>query len=165
MTAKLLALPNPIMENDLVRERDWAALDRLPVNERATAFDGHIERRPIDPYHWTPPGGESIADVVARVRIFLDELQGIEGARGRVVVVCHGETIKAFRALLENISPNEYREIFLEGGVRDKIYNCHALIYRRQEDEPHFSSARSVCTYDPKRLDSRWYKLNAVRSA
>ena len=47
-----------------------------------------------------PPGGESLADVVARVHTFLGTLFRDRGGQ-KILVVTHGGTIRCFRFLLE----------------------------------------------------------------
>jgi len=57
-----------------------------------------------DPWHTPRPGGESMADVAARVQVFLDELP-----EGRFIVVTHGGVIRASLKLVLGLEGNVWR--------------------------------------------------------
>ena len=53
--------------------------------------------------HWVPHGwivGESMADMCVRLQMFLQQLRDTSSGL-RVLVVCHGQVMRAFQALLE----------------------------------------------------------------
>lgn len=59
-------------------------------------------------YDIKPPGGESIAEVVARVRSFIDEIVPLMRQRHmNVAVSCHGNSIRGFRKFFEGLSNKE----------------------------------------------------------
>lgn len=69
------------------------------------------------------PGAESVLDMVPRVQSFLgDALE--ETPIGRILVVTHGGTIRAFQSLLERL--------WLPGalGVDHRLSNCCIVMYR-----------------------------------
>ena len=71
-------------------ELDYGELDgRTPSELPAGLWDNWCS----DP-SWRPPGGETLAEVMARVASACDELSS-EAALGDVVVVCHVSPIKA----------------------------------------------------------------------
>ena len=88
--------------NMFIRERDPGfaydmtteeAEDNFPwLAEYWSTFGGFMAR---------PPGGESLADVVARVHTFLNTLFR-DRAGQKVLVVTHGGTLRCFRFLLEH---------------------------------------------------------------
>ena len=53
-------------------------------------------------------------------------------AGGRVVVMCHGELMWAFRLRFEGISQIRYREMQAAREVHEKIHNCQILAYSRR---------------------------------
>ena len=46
-----------------LRERDWGLMDLLSQEERKARFKEELESRERDRFFWSPPGGESLADV------------------------------------------------------------------------------------------------------
>ena len=79
------------------------------------------------PMYWQPIAGESMADVVVRVRHFLETLSACSAGL-RVVVVCHYRTIHAFRILLEEIPQEEYSAL-----LRESMPNCAIWWYSRRD--------------------------------
>ncbi len=63
-------------------------------------------------YDKKPPNGESIADVVKRVKSFIDEIVPLmKMYKMNVAVSCHGNSIRGFRQLFEHLSDEETAEI------------------------------------------------------
>lgn len=85
----------------LLRERETGILRNMPTDD--------IERNPLlalwftefkrNPFQTKYLGGESLADVVDRVRFFRDWVSERHGG-SRIVVFCHDVVIKAFRIVL-----------------------------------------------------------------
>jgi len=71
--------------------QSWDAIDRAALDAWAA-----------DPLHFTPPGGEAVADLRARVRDFLDEL--VEDA----VLVAHAGVMKLCAAELAGVAPDAW---------------------------------------------------------
>ena len=93
----------PLELDERLREREFGILDRLtkpgimarhPEQAAARAFLGKMYHR--------PPGGESWADVAARVRAVLGDLR-LDHADEDVVVVSHQAVIMLFRYVLEGL--------------------------------------------------------------
>lgn len=96
-------LPAPIRLDERLREREFGVLDRLtkvgiearfPEQAAARAFLGKFFHR--------PPGGESWADVAARVRSVLVDLR-LDHAGEDVVIVTHQAVIMLFRYVLDGL--------------------------------------------------------------
>ena len=77
-----------------------------------------------------PPGAESLADVAQRVYMFLGMLFR-ERAGQRVLLVCHGGTMRMFRFWLERWT---YQEVVDKWDAED-IPNCGVLAYRFNSDK------------------------------
>ena len=75
-----------------LRERDWGQLDQMSQEERLKKFSNELKRRDRDRFFWSPPGGESMANVAQRVDRFLTMLHR-ECPDQKVIVVCHGEVM------------------------------------------------------------------------
>jgi len=111
----------------LLRERDTGHAFNMTAAEAAAAFPWLQEYwRAEGPFFARPPGGESLADVAARVQQFL-ELHREELARRRVLIVTHTGTMRMFRYLLEGW---DYQEV--ERRLRDEpVRNCGVVEYGR----------------------------------
>ncbi len=79
---------------------DWEGMTTVEVDQ---AEPGVWERRKSDPWHFRPPGGESYADLSARVAPWLQALS----AQTRLIVVCHGGTSRVIRGLYADLPPEE----------------------------------------------------------
>jgi broad specificity phosphatase PhoE len=93
-----------VHENMLLREREAGYTYAMTDEEVKVHFPWHQaywDR--TGPLFAVPPGGESIAQVVERLRVFLNELQYSCHHR-RVWFVCHGRVIQAFRIIMEDLS-------------------------------------------------------------
>src|SRR3546814_903781 len=91
----------PVVTDERLREREFGILDRLtkvgiearhPEQAAARAFLGKLYHR--------PPGGESWADVAARVRTVLTDLR-LDHTGERVCIVAHQAVITLCRSALE----------------------------------------------------------------
>lgn len=133
-TAARLGLPNARWRlNRALRERDYGDIGSLPRTEAATApwwaHNHNLADR--DRLYWTPPNGESIAAVAEdRVRNVLDTLHRDADAQ-RVLVVTHGETMLAFRLVLERLDDTQFAHVAHDSAHR--IPNCGALQYTRRD--------------------------------
>jgi len=65
------------------------------------------------------PGGESYADLLERIRSFLDDLKKLPG-NSEVLIVSHGGPIRSILVCLENIDPTKIFDVSINhGGVID----------------------------------------------
>lgn len=131
-TAGLLGLTGARWRvNRALRERDWGDIGSLPLEdfESRSEYELSAATRRNDPLYWVAPGGESIAHVAEdRVRNVLDTLHR-ECAEQRVICVCHGEVMWAFRLVLERIDDTHF--VALDKDPTEKIHNCAALHFTR----------------------------------
>lgn len=103
-----------------LRERDWGDIGSVPdsVFRSRPEYELNAVARDTDPLYWCPPNGESLARVAEnRVRNFLDTLHRTTG-KGRVVAVTHGETMLAFRLMLERLSDEEFAALLRDRAQR-----------------------------------------------
>jgi NAD+ kinase len=113
-----------------ITERDWGDLDRLTEEERLEKFGLALKIRTVEPFFWAPPNGESFKDLIIRIRDFIDSLHRAEVPN--VIVVCHGEVMKAFRIVFLQMTPMEYAEMEFSKDPLKRIHNCQIDHYTRR---------------------------------
>lgn len=134
-TAALLDLPDARWYAEFyLTERDWGELDNYSPQERQARFSDNMARRQVEPFFWRPVDGESFADLCLRVDRVLLTLHR-ECSDKRVVIVCHGEVMWAFRVRIERLSQVKFRELHLSEKSEDRIYNCQVIHYTRRNPE------------------------------
>ena len=134
-TASLLDLPDASWyRNFYLTERDWGDIEISPEDERNDKFKDALEMRLIEPFFWRPPNGESFAELCLRLDRVLQTLHR-ECNNKRVIIVCHGEVMRAFRVLLERMPQQKFKELYLSKEKEDRIYNCEIIHYTRRDPE------------------------------
>lgn len=103
-TARLAAPGGvPIVPDERLRDRELGVLDLLTSHGVRERWSDELRRkRRLGKFYYRPPGGESWADVVLRVRSLLAELSA-EHAGKRVLLAAHEMTVFALRYLLEGL--------------------------------------------------------------
>jgi broad specificity phosphatase PhoE len=97
-----LDLPSPKTDDRLV-DRLMGDLEMMTRAAIAERFPGEAARRAeAGEYRYTPPGGESFADVEARLAAFLTDLNR-DHADDRVVVVAHDAVVLMMRAVVQQL--------------------------------------------------------------
>jgi len=98
-----LDLPAPTTDDRLV-DRLLGDLEMMTRAAIAQRFPDERGRRETAGEHeYTPPGGESFADIAVRLTSFLDDLN-TEHAGERVIVVAHDAVVLMMRAVIEQLS-------------------------------------------------------------
>ena len=151
-TAYWLDLPNDRWREDIfIRERNWGDFDRIPADERVRVHAQSAIEKEVDPFYWRPPNGESIADVVMRLKATIIDTLHRECSDMRVIIVCHGEIMWALRFLLEGLTVGQYHELEGKTDLVNRIRNCQVLWYTRREKNGELSRklvrASSVCPW------------------
>jgi NAD+ kinase len=168
-TAGLLNLDGPDWYVDhMLRERETGELENLSWEERQAKEQDSMITRDTDPFYWIPPNGESIAQMTVRLRQLFDTLHR-ECYDKRVVVVCHGEVMLAFRQLIERLPLDKWVEIGdQKRDPRNRINNCQVIHYTRRNPEtgelsPHLGWMRSVCPWDESLSSNIWQPIQRKR--
>ena len=162
-TASLLGLPNATwFRNFYLTERDWGELDLLPDDERLEKFGSALRMRLIEPFFWRPPNGETLAELCLRLDRVLNTLHR-ECSNMKVIIVCHGEVMRAFRILIERIPQQRFKEIALnrEG---DGVHNCEIMHYTRRDPDTgiiadHANWMRRIRPNDVPAWNTGWQKI------
>jgi broad specificity phosphatase PhoE len=123
-------LPLPIAVDERLRDRELGVLDLLTTIGVANQYPVEAERRRwLGKFYHRPPGGESWADVVLRVRSFMRDLNDLpDGAR--VVIMCHDALVLLFRYVCEHLNEQQVLEI----GANDPVRNVSLTQYSRAAD-------------------------------
>jgi broad specificity phosphatase PhoE len=161
-TAAQLSLDNAKWVLDSrVRERDWGDIGSIPIMEFVKEYPRNALVKKIDSLYWRPPGGESIADVRLRVRDLFSTLHR-ECDLEDVIIVTHGEFMRACRAELEYMTDDEW--IAENSTPSGKIRNAEILHYTRENPdtkkiEKRITWVRKVCSWDENKGEDNWIKL------
>jgi broad specificity phosphatase PhoE len=114
-----------IETNFYIRERDPGYTYDMTEAEAGAAFPWLEEYwQTFGGFFSRPPGGESLADLAARVDTFLATLDR-ERAGQRVLVVAHGGTIRCLRYLLERWEYEKVSDLLRD----DPPINCGVTTY------------------------------------
>lgn len=156
-TAALLDLDDASWYTEFyLRERSWGELDRLSVKDRDEKYGPSMKDRKIDPFYWTPPNGESLAELCIRIDRVINTLHR-ECDGKNVIIVCHGEVMWAFRVRLERMQQEQFRLLDESKNPIHRIHNCQVIHYTRinpgdrgGSPSKHLDWMRSICPWSPK---------------
>jgi probable phosphoglycerate mutase len=116
----------PVIVDERLREKELGLLNRYTRRGVEAKFPEQARlRTQIGKFYYRPPQGESWADVILRLRSFLDTLCLQHGGKP-IVITCHQVTVLCMRYLLEQLSENELLAINAQG----EIANCSVTEYR-----------------------------------
>ncbi len=111
----------PIERHEALNERHYGELQGLNKEEVARQHGAEQVQRWRRSFDIRPPGGESLADTVARVQPFL-ETRLLPAARTQnILVVAHGNSIRAVCMIMERLSPEQIIQL--------EIGHCEPLAY------------------------------------
>jgi len=122
--------PARTVVDERLREREFGIFDRLTtigIRERFPEEAAH--RRRLGKFYHRPPGGESWADVILRLRGALDTIS-LHHADRRVAIVCHQVVVLCLRYILEEMDEAQILAIDRAGDV----VNCGLCEYEFEPD-------------------------------
>jgi NAD+ kinase len=160
-TAALLDLPGALWFQDFyLRERDLGLFEIMPEDDKRTKYPEAYRQHQLDPFYWTPPNGESIAELCLRIDRVLQTLHR-ECSEKRVLIVCHGLVIWAFMIRIERLTPIQYLERSQDTSWG--IHNCQIVHYsRRGPDGAGIGNVvewtRSICPWKEE-AQGPWRKV------
>ncbi len=131
-TAELaLAEPGiPMVVDERLRDRELGVLDLLTGRGvQARLPDEAARRSRLGKFYYRPPGGESWADVLLRLRSLLREVRQ-DHPGGRVLLFAHEATVYLIRYLAEQLGEDELMTI----ARQTTIANCSISTWRRTGD-------------------------------
>lgn len=108
----------PVVEDKALNERAYGDLEGLNKSDTAEKYGSeqvHIWRRSFDV---PPPGGESLKDTCNRVLPYFESHIKPHLDKGQtVLIVAHGNSLRALIMSLENLSPQQILEREIATGV------------------------------------------------
>jgi len=117
--------------DERLREREFGIFDRLTTpGIRARFPEEAAHRARLGKFYHRPPGGESWADVILRLRSMLNTIN-LHYADRRVLVVAHQVVVLCFRYILEELDEREILRIDKDA----EILNCGICAYDFEPDE------------------------------
>jgi broad specificity phosphatase PhoE len=120
----------PVLVDERLRDRELGVLDLLTTKGVRNRYPLEAERRAwLGKFYHRPPGGESWADVVLRIRSFLSDLEAVPDGT-RVVVVCHDALVLSIRYVCERLNEAEVLAI----GASTPVLNVSITQLARQPD-------------------------------
>jgi broad specificity phosphatase PhoE len=129
----------PIIDERL-REREFGILDRLTTAGIREKYPDQAEHRALlGKFYHRPPGGESWADVILRLRSALDTVS-LHYADRRVLIVCHQVVVLCLRYILEEMDEAQILAVDKEGDV----LNCGVCEYEFEPDQSDLCVPRLV---------------------
>jgi len=162
-TAALLDLPDARWYAEPnCRERDWGAWDLATPGDKSPREESRRKRAGL---YFAPQGGESLAAVILRVDLILAYLNS-RYPNKRVLMVCHGELMWAFRIRFEKINQMQFRDLAHAARGQERIHNCSILRYTRRDPEtaevnPAFTHLMLVTptSDDPAKREPKWRRF------
>ena len=116
-------------ENVFIRERDAGYGFAMTKEENERHFPWLRQYWDVHGnFYATPPGGESMANVVQRVHLFIGTLLRRRVGQ-KILIVTHGGTIRCFRYILEHWTPEQAEDYNGEGAP----VNCGVTTYTVNE--------------------------------
>ena len=117
--------PAKSIVDERLREREFGIFDRLTtlgIRDRFPEEAAHRSR--LGKFYHRPPGGESWADVILRLRSMLNTIN-LHYSDRRVLVVCHQVVVLCFRYILEELDEAEILRIDKQA----EVLNCGICAY------------------------------------
>lgn len=108
----------PIVSDAALNERDYGELSGLNKDEARKKWGEAQVQTWRRSYDVAPPGGESLKDTLARVRPYYDKAIWPQITAGKnVIIVAHGNSLRALVMILENLTPDEILQRELATGA------------------------------------------------
>ena len=121
----------PTIVDERLREREFGIFDGLTSRGIWEQFPTEAAHRAkMGKFYHRPPGGESWADVILRLRSVMNTIN-LHYADHRVLVVCHQVVVLCMRYILEELSEGQILAIDKQA----EILNCGICAYDFRFDE------------------------------
>ena len=127
-----------ICVDERLREKEFGILDGLTTAGIHSVFPDQAGfRRILGKFYHRPPGGESWADVILRLRSMLDTIS-LHHSGQRVMIVAHQVVVLCLRYIIENLSEAEILAIDKSGDVA----NCSVTEYKLDAAQGQFGKMK-----------------------
>lgn len=127
--------PTRLVIDERLREREFGVFDRLTTAGIRNKYPEEAAHRSmLGKFYHRPPGGESWADVILRLRSALNTIN-LHYCDRRVLIVCHQVVVLCMRYILEELTEEQILGIDRQAD----ILNCGIVRYDFEPD------AKGVC--------------------
>ena len=121
----------PAILDERLREREFGVFDGLTTRGIREKFpEEAAHRSKMGKFYHRPPGGESWADVILRLRSVLNTIN-LHYADRRVLVVCHQVVVLCLRYILEELTEGQILEVDRQAD----ILNCGICAFDFNPDD------------------------------
>lgn len=108
----------PTRSSEALNERHYGDLQGLNKDETRAKYGAEKVHEWRRSYHTRPPGGENLADTVARVLPYFDaEIMPLLRSGKNVLVVAHGNSLRALVKQLEGLSEDQIVAVEIPTGT------------------------------------------------
>ncbi|WP_332661710.1 histidine phosphatase family protein [Aeromicrobium sp.] len=126
----LKSLDIPVLRDERLRDRELGVLDLHTGHGIRSKFPEESERRQrVGKFYYRPPGGESWADVLLRIRSLLRDVAE-DHAEQRVLFFAHDAVVSLFRYILEDLDEEE----LMTSAKKSPIANCSISSWRWSDE-------------------------------
>ena len=125
-----LSGPAKLIIDERLREREFGIFDRLTrigIQQKVPEEAAH--RTKLGKFYHRPPGGESWADVILRLRSAMNTIN-LHYCDRRVLIVCHQVVVLCMRYILEELTEPDILKI----DKQSEILNCGIVRYDFEPD-------------------------------
>jgi 2,3-bisphosphoglycerate-dependent phosphoglycerate mutase len=130
LAVRAAGLDLPTVVDERLREREFGVLDALTRKGIIALFPEESERRTrLGKYYHRPPGGESWADVLLRLRAAVEQLRR-DSVGERVLVVAHQVVVLLIRGVVEQLDEQQVLALDAEA----EVANCAVCSFRLEPD-------------------------------
>jgi broad specificity phosphatase PhoE len=130
----------PVCPDERLREKEFGILDGLTVSGiHAHQPEQYALRQRLGKFYHRPPGGESWADVIFRLRSMMDTVSLHHGGQ-RVMIVAHQVVVLCLRYILETMTEAEILAVDKAADVA----NCSITEYRFDRSKGQHGGLRLV---------------------
>lgn len=152
-TAATMKLKGALWKPSLyLRPREFGNYSILSrgVSPKQITAQRNIKEKIRDSFYWTPPNGESIAQLTLRTERVIHWIRNRVPQDGAVVIVTNKDIMEALRIRIEKISQLDYDRRILHCPKNEMLHYCSILHYSRRNPKtgeivPRYSWMR-VCT-------------------
>lgn len=143
-SAESLRLSNKWLEEPRLTERDRGDIQGITKRDHKEKYPDSYQKMLDHPFHWAPPGGESILAVSHRFGELIDDLENVRN----VIMMTHRDVLWSAHVPLDKLSLDNVERL-----DTDSIYNGQVIHYTNVDPtngsigSDSFCWKRSVCPW------------------
>lgn len=122
-TAEAVAAPHglPVIPHALLVERDFGVWEGEEFSALNSKYPDGIRLWREDPVAYTPERAETLADVLERATVFLEELRARHGEEETVLVVSHSIPLRLMVAHLIGLAPKHIHSLRMDNAAYTEV--------------------------------------------